>query len=79
MDYEIVVPRTADGSQEVTIKRWMAAVGEPVQQGKDLVEATTEKIALYISPPVDGILAEIRQDAGSVAHVGDVIGIVRGE
>ncbi|MEA4907353.1 MAG: hypothetical protein GYA17_13215 [Chloroflexi bacterium] len=77
MDYEIVVPSTADGSQEVTIRRWLAEVGQPVQAGKDLVETTTQKIALYVSSPVDGVLVEIRMDAGSVVRIGQVIGVVR--
>lgn len=76
MDYEIVVPPTADGNQEVTIRRWLAEVGQPVQQGKDLVEMTTQKIALYASSPVDGTLVEIRVAVDGIAYVGQVIGMV---
>jgi 2-oxoglutarate dehydrogenase E2 component (dihydrolipoamide succinyltransferase) len=79
MEYEIVVPPTADGALEVTIRRWLAEVGQTVQKGKDLVEATTEKIALYVPAPADGVLAEIQVLAGSKARVGQVLGIVRGE
>ena len=79
MDYEIVVPPTADGSQQVTVRRWLKEIGQPVQQGKDLVETTTEKIALYCSSPVDGMLVEIRVGAGSTARIGQVIGVVRKE
>ncbi|MCE1255128.1 MAG: lipoyl domain-containing protein [Anaerolineae bacterium] len=78
MNYEITVPPTADGNQEVTIRRWMVDPGNTVQQGKDLVEMTTEKIALYASSPVDGILLEIRVAVGEKARVGQVIGLVRG-
>ena len=78
MDYEIIVPPTADGNQEVTIRRWLQVLNQPVQQGKDLVEMTTEKIALYASSPVDGILVEIRVDVGEKARVGQVVGLVRG-
>ncbi len=77
MDYEIVVPPTADGNLEVTVVRWLAEVGQAVQQGRDLVEATTKKIALYVSSPVDGTLMEIRIAEGGTAFVGDVLGIVR--
>ena len=77
MDYEIVVPPTADGNQEVTIRRWLAEIGQPVLQGKDLVEMTTQKIALYASSPVDGTLVEIRVAVDGIAHIGQVIGIVR--
>jgi pyruvate/2-oxoglutarate dehydrogenase complex dihydrolipoamide acyltransferase (E2) component len=79
MDTEILVPPTADGAQEVTVRRWLAKVGQGVQQNRDLVEMTTEKIALYVSSPADGVLAEIRAPVGNQARVGDVLGIVRGE
>jgi pyruvate/2-oxoglutarate dehydrogenase complex dihydrolipoamide acyltransferase (E2) component len=79
MDYKIIVPPTADGAQQVTIRRWLVEVGQPVKKGKDLVEATTEKIALYVSSPGDGILSEIIVAAGGAARIGDVLGTVRAE
>lgn len=77
MEYEIVVPPTADGAQEVTIQRWMGKLGQPVIKGKDLVEATTEKIALYVPAPVDGVLTEIIVPAGSKARIGQLLGKVQ--
>ncbi|MCC6187563.1 MAG: lipoyl domain-containing protein [Anaerolineales bacterium] len=79
MDYEVVIPSTADGALAVRVRRWLAAPGQPVKQGRDLVEVTTEKIALYVAVPADGVLAEIRVPAGNTARVGLVIGLVRGE
>ena len=79
MDYEIVIPPTADGALAVTVRRWLAEQGQPVKQGRDLVEVTTEKIALYVTVPADGVLAEIRVPANGPARVGQVIGLVRGE
>ncbi len=79
MDYEIVIPPTADGALEVTVNRWMAEAGQQVKKGKDLVEAITEKVALYVPAPADGVLAEIRVPEGTKVPVGEVVGIVRGE
>lgn len=79
MDYEIVIPSTADGALAVRVRRWLAEPGQPVKQGHDLVEVTTEKIALYVAAPADSVLVEIRAPAGSAARVGQVIGLVRGE
>ena len=59
--------------------QWLAEQGQPVKQGRDLVEVTTEKIALYVTVPADGVLAEIRVPANGPARVGQVIGLVRGE
>jgi 2-oxoglutarate dehydrogenase E2 component (dihydrolipoamide succinyltransferase) len=76
--YNVTVPPTADGALAVTITSWIRKLGEQVQKGQDLVEATTEKIALYIPAPVDGVVAEILVAEGAQARVGDVIGMVEG-
>ena len=79
MDHEVVVPPTADGALEVTVRRWLTEAGQPVRKGRDLVEVTTEKIALYIPAPADGTLAAIGVAAGGKARVGQVVGLVRSE
>ncbi len=78
MQYEIVVPPTADGSAEVTIVSWLKQEGAQVTKGEDLVEAATEKITLYVTAPADGQLQEIREPAGNKVRVGQVIGIMVG-
>lgn len=78
MQYEIVVPPTADGSAEVTIVSWLKAEGDRVVQGEDLVEAATEKITLYVTAPADGHLEEIGVPAGQKVQVGQVIGTMVG-
>jgi len=77
MNYEIVVPPTADGALEVTVRRWLAEPGQPVQKGRDLVEVTTEKIALYIPAPADGTVVEVSAAAGARVRVGQVLGLVQ--
>ncbi|MBU0736102.1 MAG: lipoyl domain-containing protein [Proteobacteria bacterium] len=78
MDYDIVVPPTADGSAEVKIVSWLKEIGNPVRKGEDLAEATTEKITLYVTAPADGTLKEILVQAGEKARVNDVIGVMTG-
>jgi 2-oxoglutarate dehydrogenase E2 component (dihydrolipoamide succinyltransferase) len=78
MRYDIVVPPTADGALEVTIASWIKDMGSPVVKGEDLVEATTEKITLYVTAPADGTLVEIIVPVGGVARVGQVIGALEG-
>lgn len=77
MEYDITVPSTADGALDVKVNKWLFAVGDRVEPGIDLVEMTTEKIALYAYTPVVGTLIEIVVPEGEIAHVGDVIGRVR--
>ncbi|MDW8065721.1 MAG: lipoyl domain-containing protein [Anaerolineae bacterium] len=79
MRYEIIVPRTADGSLAVVILSWLKRVGDEVRQGEDVAEAKTEKITLYITAPATGRLVEIRVPAGQQARVGEVIGFIEGD
>ncbi len=76
MEHKLVIPSTVDGSHELTITAWFKSPGERVQKGKDLVEAVTEKITLYVPAPVNGVLKEILAPPGSKVMVGDVVGIV---
>ena len=74
MDYDIVVPSTADGSLQVTMVSWIRKPGDGVEMGQDLAEASTEKITLYITAPVTGSVKNIMVDEGEKADVGDVVG-----
>jgi len=76
MNYDIVIPPTADGSAEVTIVSWLKDVGNSITKGEDLAEAATEKITLYVTAPENGTLEEIRVKVGEKARVGQVIGIM---
>lgn len=76
MNVDITVPPTADGALQVTIVGWIRKVGDSVVKGEDLAEATTEKITLYITAPVDGTIKEITVLAGKKVKVGSVIGII---
>lgn len=74
MDYDIVVPSTADGSLQVTIVSWIRKPGESVEKGQDVAEASTEKITLYITAPVTGVVKHIAVSEGEKANVDDVVG-----
>ena len=78
MRYKVQVPPTADGALAVTIVAWLKDVGDEVTQGEDLIEATTEKINLYVIAPANGTLVEILSPVGEQAMVDDVIGFVEG-
>lgn len=79
MRHEVKVPTTADGSLSVKIGRWLKQVGDEVKTGQDLCEATTEKITLYVTSPVNGRLVEILASTGDKVRVGAAVAIVEGE
>ena len=74
MDYDIVVPSTADGALQVTMVSWIQKPGDSVELGQDVAEASTEKITLYITAPVTGVVKSIAVAEGEKADVGDVVG-----
>jgi len=74
MDYDIVVPSTADGALQVTMVSWIRKPGDSVDKGQDLAEASTEKITLYITAPVTGVVKSILVAEGEKANVDDVVG-----
>ena len=74
MDYDIVVHSTADGALQVTMVSWIQKPGDSVELGQDVAEASTEKITLYITAPVTGVVKSIAVAEGEKADVGDVVG-----
>lgn len=79
MRHELKIPPTADGSLAVTIGNWLVQIGDPVRTGQDLLEASTEKITLYVTAPTGGTLVETLVTKGAKVTVGTLVGIVEGE
>lgn len=78
MRYHIEIPPTSDGALDVTMVSWIKKVGDQVNKGEDLAEATTEKITLYVTAPAQGTLSEILVEVGKKVPVGTVIGVLEG-
>jgi pyruvate/2-oxoglutarate dehydrogenase complex dihydrolipoamide acyltransferase (E2) component len=78
MNYKLVVPSTADGALSVTILKWLRKAGDQVTKGEDVVQASTEKITLYVPAPADGTLTEILVSEGTKVNVGDALGTIEG-
>lgn len=67
------MPRLSDSMEEGTILEWLAADGDMVHRGDDLLEVETDKAAMVHVSDADGVL-EITAPQGSTHPVGDVIG-----
>lgn len=73
MSTEIVVPQMGEGITEVTIMRWLKAVGDFVGEGEAIVAVETDKASMEIEAPVSGTLTELLVEAGDSPEVGDPI------
>jgi pyruvate dehydrogenase E2 component (dihydrolipoamide acetyltransferase) len=75
---DIVMPQPGETVTEALITSWSKAVGDEVCAGDVLFEIDTDKTAMEVPAITDGILTEIRVQAGAEAKVGSVVGVLAG-
>jgi 2-oxoglutarate dehydrogenase E2 component (dihydrolipoamide succinyltransferase) len=73
---DIVVPVMGESVAEGSIGSWTKKAGDAVKKDEVLVEIETDKVALEVISPVDGVLAEILTPGGTTVTPGMVIGRV---
>lgn len=76
MSIEIKVPNLPESVSEATVASWHFKAGDAVQRDKNMVDLETDKVVLEVPAVADGVLAEIRVQAGATVKAGDVIGIL---
>jgi 2-oxoglutarate dehydrogenase E2 component (dihydrolipoamide succinyltransferase) len=76
MSIEIKVPNLPESVSEATVSTWHLKAGDKVTREQNLVDLETDKVMLEVPSVADGVLTEIRIQAGSVVKAGDGIGIV---
>ena len=59
MATKVVMPQAGQDLETGVVRQWLKAVGDPVAKGEPLVEIETEKIALAVESPADGVLLRI--------------------
>jgi 2-oxoglutarate dehydrogenase E2 component (dihydrolipoamide succinyltransferase) len=71
---EVKTPVMGESVAEGTVAKWTKKVGDAVKRDELLVEIETDKVAVEVSSPVDGVLAEIAAPEGAVVKPNEVIG-----
>ena len=61
MELRIKIPKTAVISEKCTLIEWNVEVGEKVNLGQPLYLIETEKTAIEIQSPVEGIIKSLAQ------------------
>ena len=74
---DIVVPVMGESVAEGSIGSWSKKAGDAVKKDEILVEIETDKVALEVVAPADGVLAEILATDGATVTPGMVIGRVK--
>lgn len=72
----VVVPKWGLEMTEGTVSSWLKQPGDAVTRGEPLIEVESEKIVNSLEAPADGVLRRILLDAGNVAAVGSLIGVI---
>ncbi|SHJ54325.1 Biotin-requiring enzyme [Geosporobacter subterraneus DSM 17957] len=76
MNYELKVPKFAEGATIIKIKQWLCQTGDHVREGEAVAEASTDKIAIYIESPIDGLVHSILAAEGEEVYIDQVIAII---
>lgn len=76
MSIEIKVPNLPESVSEATVATWHIKAGDRVAREQNLVDLETDKVMLEVPSTADGVLVEIRVQAGQTVKAGDIIGIV---
>jgi len=76
MPVTIVVPQLGESVVEGTIGKWLKQVGEPIAKDEPIVEIITDKINIELPAPSAGTLGEITAAEGTVAQVGEKLGVI---
>src|SRR5512139_262847 len=77
MPTTIIVPQLGESVVEGTIGKWLKKIGEPIAKDEPVVEIITDKINIELPAPVAGSLGQILLAEGTVAQVGQELGVIR--
>ena len=72
----IVLPAMGEGVIEATINKWLVTEGSKVKEDDPLVEVATDKVDSEVPAPASGTLVSIIVKEGSIARVGDLLGVI---
>ena len=73
---EVKVPQLSESVAEATLLQWKKKPGDAVAIDEILIEIETDKVVLEVPSPVDGVLKEIKFDAGATVTSQQVIAVI---
>jgi 2-oxoglutarate dehydrogenase E2 component (dihydrolipoamide succinyltransferase) len=71
----IVMPLEQEGSKSI-VRAWLKKVGDAVKQDEPIVELETDKVAVEVPAPADGVLTSIALHEGDEAAPGATLGVL---
>src|SRR6478752_5966053 len=76
MAIEVKVPVLPESVSDATIATWHKKAGDAVKRDENLLDLETDKVVLEVPSPVDGVLKEIKFEAGATVTSAQVIAVI---
>jgi pyruvate dehydrogenase E2 component (dihydrolipoamide acetyltransferase) len=76
MATEVILPKVDMDMATGTISKWLVADGDTVKKGQVIFEIETDKSAMEIDAPADGVIKLGDAKAGSVLPIGAVVAMI---
>lgn len=73
MAVEITMPKLGLTMEEGSVTQWLKEEGQPVKKGEPLLEVMTDKAAVEIESPGDGVLSFVRPAIGETLPIGTLL------
>jgi len=71
--FEFELPDLGEGVAEGEVLAWHVAVGDGVTEDQVLAEVETDKAAVDVPSPVDGVVSELHAEVGDIVATGEVL------
>ncbi len=75
---DVVVPTMGESVTEGTLASWYKKPGEPVSKDETIAEIETDKVAVEVPSPTDGVLQETLVSEGETVEIGALIARIGG-
>ncbi|GIV75636.1 MAG: dihydrolipoamide acetyltransferase component of pyruvate dehydrogenase complex [Litorilinea sp.] len=76
MAIEVKLPDMGEGTEEVTISRWLVQEGDEVQEGDILLEVATDKVDTEVPAPASGKVLKLNYAEGELVPVDAVLAVL---
>lgn len=76
MRFEYRLPDIGEGLESAEIVNWLVEAGQPVRRDQPLVVVETDKAAVDMPSPGDGVLVELGGGPGDVLRIGEVLAVL---
>jgi len=76
MSIEVKVPVLPESVSDATIASWHKQAGDAVKRDENLVDLETDKVMLDVPAPVNGVLREIKVQAGTSVKSGELLALI---